>query len=48
MVRVNHFDEFLDPENIAFDTTMIAIVRIIRKFCCFSFETAVILDFIIN
>jgi hypothetical protein len=45
---VNHFDEFLDPENIAFDTTMIAIVWIIREFCCFSFETVAILDFIIN
>ena len=45
---VNQSDEFLDLENIAFDATMIAIVWIIRYFCCFSFETAAILDFIIN
>jgi hypothetical protein len=31
-----HSNEFLDPDNMAFNTTIIAIVWIIKEFCCFS------------
>jgi hypothetical protein len=40
--------KLFDPENIAFDTTIIATVWVIKEFCRFSFGTAAILDFIIS
>jgi hypothetical protein len=44
---IKHCNEFLDPDNIAVDTTIIAEVQIIRAMM-FSFEKAVTLDFIFN
>jgi hypothetical protein len=32
---IKHFNEFLDPDNIAFDTTIIAVVWIIKDFSSF-------------
>jgi hypothetical protein len=44
---IKHFNEFLDPDNITFVTTIIVIVWIIRVLMV-SFEMAAILDVIIN